>query len=70
MYKQANTLLIQGSLYKIKIDQAYTSQVITYKHKLDARRSLQKRCFILANTALIKSKKKRKDAVKSVLIKA
>jgi hypothetical protein len=41
-----------------------------YKRKLDARRSLQKKGFILANTALIKSKKKRRDAVESVLIKA
>jgi hypothetical protein len=30
----------------------------------------KKKGFILASTALIKSKKKRKDAVESVLIKA
>ena len=54
----------------MKINQAYAGQVMTYKRKLDARRSLQKRGFILASTALIKSKKKRKDAAESVLIKA
>jgi hypothetical protein len=61
---------MQGSLYKIEIDQAYAGQVITYKRKLDARRSLQKEGFILASTALTKSKKKRRDAAESVLIKA
>jgi hypothetical protein len=45
-------------------------QVIIYKRKLDARRSLQKRGFILASTALVKSKKKPRDAAESVLIKA
>jgi hypothetical protein len=61
---------MRGSLYKIKIGQAHASQVITYKRKLDARRSLQKEGSILASTALAKSKKKRKDAAESVLIKA
>jgi hypothetical protein len=70
IYKQTNAFLIRESLYKIEISQAYASQVITYKRKLDARRSLQKRGSILASTALAKSKKKRKDAAESVLIKA
>ena len=43
---------------------------MTYKRKLDARRSLQKGGSILASTALAKSKKKRRDAAESVLIKA
>ena len=62
--------LIQGSLHEIEIDQAHASQVMTYKRKLDARKSLQKRGSILASTALVKSRKKRKDAAESVLTKA
>jgi hypothetical protein len=31
----------------MEIDQAYASQVITYKRKLDARRSLQKEALFL-----------------------
>jgi hypothetical protein len=61
---------MRGSLYEMEIDQAYAGQVMTYKRKLDARRSLQKRGSILASTALAKSKKKRRDAAESVLIKA
>jgi hypothetical protein len=70
IHKQTNAFLIRESLYKIEIGQAYAGQVIIYKRKLDARRSLQKRGSILASTALAKSKKKRRDAVESVLIKA
>jgi hypothetical protein len=40
IHKQINAFLIQESLYKIEISQAYAGQVITYKRKLDARRSL------------------------------
>ena len=54
----------------MEIGQAYAGQVITYKRKLDARRSLQKGGSIFASTALAKSKKKRRDAAESVLIKA
>jgi hypothetical protein len=54
----------------MEINQAYASQVMTYKRKLDARRSLQKRGSILASTALAKSRKKRRDAAEIVLIKA
>ena len=43
---------------------------MTYKRKLDARKSLQKEGSILASTALAKSKKKRKNAAETVLIKA
>jgi hypothetical protein len=43
---------------------------MTYKRKLDTRKSLQKKSFILASTTLAKSKKKRKDTAESVLIKA
>ena len=54
----------------MEIDQAHASQVMTYKRKLDARKSLQKGGSILASTALAKSKKKRRDAAEAVLIKA
>jgi hypothetical protein len=70
IHKQTNAFLMQGSLHKIEISQAHTGQVMTYKRKLDARRSLQKGGSILASTALAKSKKKRKNAAESVLIKA
>jgi hypothetical protein len=70
IHKQTNAFLMQGSLYEMEIGQAYAGQVMTYKRKLDARRSLQKGGSILASTALAKSKKKRRDAAESVLIKA
>ena len=62
--------LIRRSLHEIEIDQAHASQVMTYKRKLDARKSLQKGGSILASTALAKSRKKRRDAAESVLTKA
>jgi hypothetical protein len=55
IHKQTNAFLIQGSLHEMEIGQAHASQVITYKRKLDARRSLQKGGSILASTALAKS---------------
>ena len=43
---------------------------MTYKRKLDARKSLQKGGSILISTALAKNRKKRRDATESVLTKA
>ena len=43
---------------------------MTYKRKLNARKSLQKGGSILASTALAKNKKKHKDVAEAVLIKA
>jgi hypothetical protein len=70
IHKQTNVFLMRGSLHEMKIGQAHAGQVMTYNSKLNAGRSLQKRRSILASTALAKSKKKHKDAAKSVLIKA
>jgi hypothetical protein len=62
--------LMQGSFYKIEISQARAGQIETYKRKLDARKSLQKRGCILASTAFNRSKKKRRDAAEAELKKA
>ena len=70
IHEQTNMFLMRGSLHEMEIDQAHASQVMTYKRKLDARKSLQKGGSILASTALAKSKKKRRDAAEAVLIKA
>jgi hypothetical protein len=62
--------LIRGNLYEIEISQACAGQIETYKRKLDARKSLLKGGFILASTALDRSKKKCRDATEAELKKA
>jgi hypothetical protein len=62
--------LMQESLYKIEVSQARAGQIKTHKRKLNAQKGFQKEGFILANTALNKSKKKLRDTAKAKLKKA
>jgi hypothetical protein len=68
--KATAVFLLQGNLHKIEVNLACKGQIETYKRRLNAQKSLQKKGSILASDALKNSKKKRRITAELELKKA